>query len=390
MARPKTRSNGVCSPISTAERVQSCCCDLKDAYDVADALHSASELFFRLTGRQSKYAGNCLFTVYPCKRDCSCGFSCASACGSCSVCGNCSCKLSVINLPGACEIVQVVVDGLIVDPAKYVLSESGELAAIDNLVWPRCAKAKVSRPLSHFVNVADVGTDIAGIVVTPSATFGVFNVAFDGGLPNAVGYDENTVLHFVGEDGWEWLIPWEGLTFVSTVVDVDNYTYTTQTFTGLTPDVMVALDRNVYKTWLIRGPFFDSVAYNTPVSLENPTLTVRSYSGDTGDREGTFEVTYRTGCNTPLEVQNAVAELACELAKARCGDDSCRLPSNLRSFKLDGDRIDQVDPYFAMSNKLTGIPSVDMIIKSINPNGLFRRGRLIGHGSSRKLRRFKW
>jgi hypothetical protein len=75
---------------------------------------------------------------------------------------------------------------------------------------------------------------------------------------------------------------------------------------------------------------------------------------------------------------------------AAAGSDKCRLPSNLKSFKLDGDLITRDDQYKFITHGMTGLPEVDQIIKLVNPNGLRRRSRIISAPPvGRKVRRVR-
>lgn len=49
-----------------------------------------------------------------------------------------------------------------------------------------------------------------------------------------------------------------------------------------------------------------------------------------------FRVDYLLGIPPPDGAGAATAELACEIAKARCGNAGCRLPSNIRSYTRQG------------------------------------------------------
>jgi hypothetical protein len=135
--------------------------------------------------------------------------------------------------------------------------------------------------------------------------------------------------------------------------------------------------------------------FNTVFTLERATVSVRNFFRLTpteccDDRCNTFEIVYKTGCCVAQDIQAAVAELACEVALARCGDETCRLPQYLRSATLDGSSVERLNPYMVIDKGLTGIPSVDQLIKSLNPNMLYRRGRVIAaKTNNHRLRRFK-
>jgi hypothetical protein len=79
----------------------------------------------------------------------------------------------------------------------------------------------------------------------------------------------------------------------------------------------------------------------------------------------TFEVTYVRGIPVPIGGQVAAGSLACELAKAACGDESCALPQRLQSItrqgltvamQLEGETFDSQ----------TGIWAIDSWVASVN------------------------
>lgn len=94
-----------------------------------------------------------------------------------------------------------------------------------------------------------------------------------------------------------------------------------------------------------------------------------------GPAEGTFEVTYARGKAVPLGGQIAAGLLACEFAKACAGAD-CRLPSNLSSLARQGIEVTMIDPTDVLDAGLTGIPNVDLWIRSVNPARLAQRPKV--------------
>lgn len=69
-------------------------------------------------------------------------------------------------------------------------------------------------------------------------------------------------------------------------------------------------------------------------------------------------VTYMQGFDPPAGAASVVAELACELAKMLCNDDTCRLPQRIVSKTRQG--ITVRFPEFEEGR--TGLPAVDMWI----------------------------
>lgn len=158
---------GPCSPWSLS---LSC---LDDAGDLADgcsidgtpvppetldaAVLSASQVVWALTGRQFS---TCDVTVRPCRRECDESgygplgwvgwntwsgpfpvklangwFNLACGCGTSCSCGN----ISEVNLPyPVCDVSEVMVDGVALDPGAYKVDNYRKLVRTDGLQWPRC------------------------------------------------------------------------------------------------------------------------------------------------------------------------------------------------------------------------------------------------------------
>ena len=93
----------------------------------------------------------------------------------------------------------------------------------------------------------------------------------------------------------------------------------------------------------------------------------QDYGEDSG--EGTFQVTYMWGLPVPSVLQRAAGELACEWAKA-CLGQPCRLPQRIQSISRRGVTISMVDVDALLDRGLTGIQTVDQVIRSFNPYGL--------------------
>lgn len=141
--------SGPCSAWTTTEDVFACCSadDVgsdPEMYEVA--IDQASQLLYELSGRQ--FAGTCQKTVRPCNTGCGCnwqilsrgyvvwgggGWSCDGvACG-------CSPASSVL-LSGepVQEIIEVKIDGVVVDPSEYRLDKKRELTRKNGGSWPAC------------------------------------------------------------------------------------------------------------------------------------------------------------------------------------------------------------------------------------------------------------
>lgn len=83
----------------------------------------------------------------------------------------------------------------------------------------------------------------------------------------------------------------------------------------------------------------------------------------------TWAVTYVVGAVVPPVLLNAAAEYACELGRAKTGGQ-CQLPNRVQSVSRQGVQIQYVDTTDYLDKGLTGLGTVDAVIKAINPYGL--------------------
>jgi hypothetical protein len=86
----------------------------------------------------------------------------------------------------------------------------------------------------------------------------------------------------------------------------------------------------------------------------------------------TWSVTARYGLEVPVGGSWAVGELACELIRARNGED-CRLPRNVTQLVRQGATIQFPSFVDLVREGLTGLYLVDQFVATWNPHGLRRR-----------------
>lgn len=86
----------------------------------------------------------------------------------------------------------------------------------------------------------------------------------------------------------------------------------------------------------------------------------------------TWSVTARYGIEVPVGGAWAVGELACELIRARNGED-CRLPRNVTQLVRQGVTIQFPNIIELIREGLTGLYLVDQFVATWNPTGLRRR-----------------
>jgi hypothetical protein len=83
----------------------------------------------------------------------------------------------------------------------------------------------------------------------------------------------------------------------------------------------------------------------------------------------TLFVTYTKGQEVPGILLRAAGELACEWAKS-CAGAACRLPQRVQSVARQGVTIQMVPLDDLLRAGLTGVPTVDQVIRNFNPYGL--------------------
>jgi hypothetical protein len=140
------RTDGPCSAWTTSEDVLACCTLVDpDADVITAAITAASEMLYVAGGK--RHAGTCTRTVRPCQTDnCGCGYQVLSrghlvgwdgACWGGYYCG-CA-PVSSVKLAGyAKSILEVLIDGLVVDPTTYYLEDHRYLVRKAGSRWPSC------------------------------------------------------------------------------------------------------------------------------------------------------------------------------------------------------------------------------------------------------------
>jgi hypothetical protein len=82
-----------------------------------------------------------------------------------------------------------------------------------------------------------------------------------------------------------------------------------------------------------------------------------------------FTVTYFKGLAVPSVLLRAAGELACEWARS-CTGAACRLPQRVTSISRQGVSVTLADVAQLLEHGLTGLPTVDQVIRQFNPNSL--------------------
>lgn len=81
--------------------------------------------------------------------------------------------------------------------------------------------------------------------------------------------------------------------------------------------------------------------------------------------DGTWAVTYEHGTPVPNGGQIAAGLLACELAKAACGDSTCSLPTRVQTITRQGVTIAMLDAFDDIDKGHTGIWLIDSWVASV-------------------------
>lgn len=92
--------------------------------------------------------------------------------------------------------------------------------------------------------------------------------------------------------------------------------------------------------------------------------------------EGTWTVTYTIGEPLPPGANLMAGLYACELAKAFLPDGNCGLSQRVQSIARQGIDIVLPDPIALAEHGLTGVPVVDLWVKSLNPYRMAQRPRV--------------
>lgn len=102
--------------------------------------------------------------------------------------------------------------------------------------------------------------------------------------------------------------------------------------------------------------------------------------------DSAVEVTYAYGTYPPTMGKMAARQLAIELAKLWAGDDDCALPQRVTSVARQGVTFTVLDPQDFIDDLRTGIYSIDLFLKSVNPDKARNRSRVFSPDTFRARR----
>lgn len=125
---------------------------------------------------------------------------------------------------------------------------------------------------------------------------------------------------------------------------------------------------------------YELVNHSTLVRLKDADGIYRSWPQQDVRQPSTgngrfFDVTYTYGSGPPTLGRQAAADLACEfvLAADPTAAAACRLPRNVQSIVRQGISAEFVDTTALLEQDLTGVYTVDLFLKTFNPQKLRRR-----------------
>lgn len=101
---------------------------------------------------------------------------------------------------------------------------------------------------------------------------------------------------------------------------------------------------------------------------------------------GTFVINYTVGIPPPSALLHAAGDYALEWARASAPNSStlCRLPSRAKEITRQGVTMSLVSAEELLRDGITGIPSIDGVIRALNPHKYVSRPRvLIPHRTAR-------
>jgi hypothetical protein len=365
--------------------VRACCGGLDPTYDLTDSIQFASEILYRLSGRQ--FAGLCERTLRPCMGD-NCGCRTDAAWGALAASGwhwamwpypsspvrlgggldgwtNCwgcgediggssgptmcagACDLPCVELPAPISnVLEVVVNGVALPETAYKVEAYRRLCRVDGASWP-CSNNLAGESCVTTNTVVEFAVDATGggwsITVTRGSTSSTVNlIATDAAAVVQAALEAvlgaGTVIVAGGPGNAGATTPYVVEFDVTTLHGVPTVTAADVSLTGGAETVTTDLTE--------------------PGCLAAPN---------------TWHVTYEFGTPVPPGGRLAASVLACQVALNRCGGDNCVLPQRLRDISRDGVSMTFADPMDFLQRGEVGIYEVDLWLASVNPKKIMRR-----------------
>ena len=391
-----------CQPWTTPAAVRACCGGLDPAYDLTSSIQFASEILYRLSGRQ--FSGLCERTLYPCMGD-NCGCRTDAAWGALAASGwhwamwpypsspmrlgggssgwtNCwgcgeglsgsgdgtnslcrgGCYLPTVTLPAPIsEVTEVVIDGEIMPASAYKVEAYRRLARVDGGTWP-CS--------NNLKGTMCVNTNTVSEVVV-AATSGTWELTI------TTGTTVNTFVFNWDEPALSVQAMLEAV-YGAGVVTVAGGPGDA---TGTTPYVFEFAVRTLHAVPTM-------TVTDLSLSGGDDTLTLSVTEPGCLAGHGTWWVTYLFGTPVPPGGVFAASVLACQIALNRCGGEGCTLPQRLKDVTREGVSMTFADPLEFLQRGEVGLYEVDLWLNSVNPNKIMRRASVFRADAPRAPRNF--
>lgn len=122
----------------------------------------------------------------------------------------------------------------------------------------------------------------------------------------------------------------------------------------------------------IAGVILDSAVWVVEgnVLYRRETIWPPQHLGRPAGEAGTWTVKYLRGIEVPAALASLAGILAGEFLAAVGGDNKCRLPRTVTVAARQGVTYRVYDPAVIYANGKTGLPEIDLVLASINPNHL--------------------
>lgn len=368
--------------------MRACCGGLSPSYDLTDSIQFASEILYRLSGRQ--FSGLCERTLRPCMGD-NCGCRTDAAWGALAASGwhwamwpypsspmrlgggssgwtNCwgcgediggngsfdagglcagACDLPCVTLPAPIsEVTEVVINGEVLDPSAYKVEAYRRLCRVDGGHWP-CSNNLRGESCVNTNTVADVAV---------AATAGTWQLAVT---------VRTTTETFV----FNWDEPAASVQAMLEAV----YGVGAVMVAGGPGDALGGSPYVFEFGVVLLGGVPGLVVTDLSLSGGDDTLTLDVTEPGCLAGSNTWHVSYLFGTPPPPGGRVAASVLACQIALNRCGGDGCVLPQRLQSITREGVSMTFADPMDFLTRGEVGIYEVDLWLNSVNPKKIMRR-----------------
>ena len=379
-----------CEPWTTPDDVRECCQGLDPLYDLTDAIAFATEILYRLSGRQ--FPGECERTVQPCMGDnCGCDtdqfwnltasdwwvrFRGASLPGNngyliatsgppdfgiwnLGCCGG-ECDLPCLDLPSTInEVTEILIDGEVLDPSAYKIQAYRRICRVDGGTWP-CANNFFGDCVANVNEIQQVTVD---------ATGGQWQISVQTTSGPPIDPEVDTQVALVGATD-------SAATVQAALEALSNVGAGNVVVTGGPGDAGGTTPYVIEFTAvaLTSAP----AVVVSDVSLVGGASTVVQLQTQAGVRAalGSWCITYQYGKPVPNGGRYAAAKFACQIALNDCGAEGCILPQRLKELTREGIAMAFADPLEFLDEGKTGIYEVDLWLQTVNPMRLQRRSRI--------------